>query len=91
MATEMDRRWLYAALLIPVLVILLVAVTRFQHERSREAQFRQLLEQVQAAKAIAESSPATSEQRAKLTEALTVIDQALELKPEDEELLAEQQ
>ena len=90
-ATEMDRRWLYAALLIPVFVILLVAVTRFQHERSREAQFRQLLEQVQAAKAIAESSPATSEQRAKLTEALTVIDQALELKPEDEELLAEQQ
>jgi hypothetical protein len=88
---EMDRRWLYAAVLVPVLVILLVALTRFQAERSREAAFRQLLETVQQAKASAESSPSASEKRATLAEALAVLDEALQLKPEDAELLAQQQ
>jgi hypothetical protein len=88
---QMDRRWLYAALLVPVLVIFLVALTRFQAERAREALFRQLLETVQQAKASAESSPSASEKRATLAEALAVLDEALQLKPEDAELLAEQQ
>jgi hypothetical protein len=88
---QMDRKWLYAALLIPAFLILLVAITRFQHERSREARFRELLKTVEEAKSGAEQSSIASEQRARLAEALPVLDEALQLKPGDEGLLAEQQ
>lgn len=89
--THADRRWLWVAVLIPVVVILLFALTRFQYERSRQAHFRQLLQAVQDAKASAEASPAAAEQRAKLTQALTLLDEALQLKPQDQGLVAERQ
>lgn len=90
-AAQLDRRWLYAALVIPILVIVLVAVTRFQHQRSLEAQFAELVGAAQEAIAAAESSPDRSAQRTLLTQAMGTLGQALELKPEAAELKAEQQ
>jgi len=90
-SADRSRRWVYAALLIPLVVLLLVAVTRFQHDRAREAEFAQLLQQVQEAQASAESSPAATEQRARLSEALGFLEQAAALKPDDEQVLAKQQ
>jgi hypothetical protein len=88
-AASLDRRWLYAALLIPVFVIFLVAVTRFQHQRARETQFRQLMEQVQEAKTSAEATSIVADQRSVLTQALETLGQALAMKPGSEQVLAE--
>ena len=87
---DRSRRWLYAALLIPVVVLLLVAVSRFQHDRARQAEFAQLLQQAQEAQASAESSP-VAEQRVKLTEALGFLERAAALKPDDEQVLAKRE
>jgi len=89
-AKDGSRRWLYAALLIPVVVLLLVAASRFQHDRARQAEFAQLLQQVQEAQAAAESSP-VAEQRTRLTEALGFLEQAADLRPDDEQVAAKQQ
>jgi len=86
---DASRHWLYAALLIPVVVLLLVAVSRFQHDRARQAEFARLLQQVQEAQAAAESSP-VFEQRTRLTEALGFLEQAAELRPDDEQVVAKQ-
>ncbi len=85
-----SRRWLYAALLIPVIVLLLVAVSRFQHDRARQAEFTRLLQQAQEAQSSAESRPA-AEQRARLGEALGFLEQAAALKPDDEQVVARQE
>ncbi len=90
-AAQLDRRWLYAALVIPILVIVLVAVTRFQHQRSLEAQFSELVAAAQEAIASAESSSDRSTQRTLLNQAMGTLGQALELKPEAAELRAEHQ
>ncbi len=75
-----DRRWLWVALLIPVLVIAIFAVTRFQYERSQQARYEQLLAIADQAQVEARGSTSAAEQRAKLNEALAALDQALELK-----------
>ncbi|MGC8787816.1 MAG: hypothetical protein ACP5Q1_10365, partial [Anaerolineae bacterium] len=82
-----DTKWLWIALLIPLAIILLLAFTRFQHEQARQAYFRQLLQRVEDAKLSAQASPAAAEQRTKLGEALALLDEALELKPGDTDLL----
>jgi len=90
-ATQMDRRWLWATLLIPVVVVLLFVITRFQYQRSQQAQFQRLVQRIEEAKTAAEASPVVAEQRVRLAEALTLLDEALETKPEDEQLLAERE
>ena len=82
-----DVKWLWIALLIPLAIVLLLAFTRFQHEQTRRAQFQQLLQRVEEAKLSAQTSPTAVEQRVKLGEALALLDEALELKPEDAGLL----
>jgi len=83
--------WLWIALLTPVLIILLFAFARYQYEHSRQTQFTQLLQAALDAKASAEANPVTTEKRAGLHEALTLLDEALQLKPENEEALLERQ
>jgi len=88
-SAQSSRRWLYAALLVPVVVLLLVAVSRFQHDRAREAEFAQYLQQAQETQASAESLP-VADQRAKLAQALGFLEQAAALKPDHEQVLARQ-
>jgi hypothetical protein len=87
---EGNRRWLYAALIIPLAVLILVAVSRFQHDRARQAEFAQFMQQAQEAQASAESRP-LAEQRTRLGEALGFLEQAAAIKPEDEQVLAKQE
>jgi hypothetical protein len=89
--TAMDKRWLWAVLLVPLVIVLLIALTRVQHERSQQAQYRQLLAQVQEAKVSAQAMTTVPEQRSKLTEALSLVEQAAQIKPADQDLLAEKQ
>lgn len=84
---QFDVKWLWVALLIPLTVVLLFAFTRFQHEQARQAHFKQLVQGVEEAKLGAQAASIVEEQRAKLTEALALLDEALELKPGDAELL----
>jgi hypothetical protein len=90
-AAHGDKKWLWVALLIPVLVIAIFALTRFQYERSRQTHFRQLRETAQEAKTSAQISTSIGEQRVKLAQALAALDEALLLKPGDAEILAEQE
>jgi len=86
-----DKKWLWLALLIPLLVIVLFALARYQCGRSRQAHLTQLLQAVQDAKASAEASPVAADKRASLRQALTLLDEALQLTPEDERLVVDQQ
>ena len=88
-AAQSEKRWIWVALAVPVIVILLYAVTRFQYERSRQARLTQFLQAAEAAKASVESSPTTGQQRARLREAIAALDQAVLLKPGDQTLIAE--
>nr|MBC7244073.1 hypothetical protein [Chloroflexota bacterium] len=80
---QVNGRWLWIALLIPLAIVLLLAFTRFQHDRARQAHFQQLLQNVQEARTSAQASSTDAERRTKLTEALTLLDEAMQLKPED--------
>jgi hypothetical protein len=82
-----DKRWLWFALAIPILVTLLYAITRIQYDRSRQAQLSQLLQAAQDAKASADSSPAIADQRARLREAIAALDSALLIQPTDERII----
>jgi hypothetical protein len=77
-------------LLIPLIVALLFALTRFQYGRARQAQFQQLVTGLEEAIAAAEASTAEGDQRAKLSEALAFVTEALAMQPGDDELLAQQ-
>lgn len=89
-ATRVDAKWLWVALLIPLAIVLLLAFSRFQHERARQAHFRQLVQGVEEAKLGAETAATVEEQRTKLTEALALLGEALKLKPEDTALIEQQ-
>lgn len=90
-AEHSDRKWLWAALLIPVLILGIFSLTRYQHERAHQNQIRQLWEEAQDAKTSAQISTSRSEQRTKLAEAMAALDKALALKPGDESMLAEKE
>lgn len=90
-AAHEDKRWIWIALAIPVLLVLLFVITRFQYQRSRQAHLNQLRQAAEKAKASAEASPAIADQRAKLREALAFLDEALRLKPGDQELTSARQ
>jgi len=70
--------------------VLLFALTRFQYGRARQAEFQQLVKEFEEARAAAESSTVVAEQRVQLAEALGLVTQALAMKPDDEELQAQQ-
>jgi len=89
--TSVDKRWLWAVLLVPAVIVLLVALTRVQHDRSRQTRFRQLMQQAQEAKVDAQATSLAVEQRAKLTEALGLLEQAAAIRPADPDMLAEKQ
>ncbi len=89
-AAGLDRRWLWAALLIPVVVALLFVVTRLQYERARQAEFRELMAAFEEAKTAAEMSLTADEERNSLATAMGFLADALEIEPNSEELLAEQ-
>jgi hypothetical protein len=89
--TALDRRWLYAAAAIPIVVLLLVLLSRMQYQRSKEAEFTRLITAVQEAKTAAESSTIVAEQRVKLEEMLSLIDQGLQAKPDHPDLLKERE
>lgn len=89
-AAALGRRWLWAALLIPVVVAMLLVVTRLQYQRAREAEFRELVAALEQAKTNAEMSLTADEERARLAEAIAILVDALEIEPDSEELLAEQ-
>jgi hypothetical protein len=89
-SAQAERRWLWAVFLIPLIVVLLFALTRFQYGRARQAQFQELVTGFEDAIAAAEASAAVAEQRAKLTEALAFVTDALAMKPGDEELQSQQ-
>jgi len=84
-----DKRWLWFALAIPLLVVLLYAITRIQYDRSRQAQLRQFLQAAQDAKTLADSSPAIADQRARLREAIAALDAALLMQPADQRIMDE--
>jgi hypothetical protein len=84
-----DKKWLWVALLIPVLVLAIFAVTRFQYERSQQMKYEQFLEIAEQAKLGAQGSTSVSEQRARLNEALAALDQAAALKKGDAKIEAE--
>ena len=86
-AEHYDRRWLWAALLIPVVVAMTYVLTRVQYERAREAEFRHLVTSFEETSAAGEASTVADEQRVKLVEAQALLEQALAIKPEDQELL----
>jgi hypothetical protein len=89
-AAGLDKRWLWAALLIPVVVALLFVVTRLQYERARQAEFRELVSAFEEAKTTAEMSHTADEKRTALASAMAFLADALEIEPDSEELLAEQ-
>jgi len=86
-----DRRWIWVLVALPVLLVLLYAVTRFQFERSQQAHVKRLVQAAQDAQASAEASPSIVDQRTKLREALLSLDKALQLKPGDKALTDERQ
>lgn len=85
--TQANGKWLWLALLIPLVVVLIFVLTRFQHERARQAHLQQLLQNVQEAKISAQASSTDAERRTRLVDALTLLDEALQLQPEDAALL----
>jgi len=84
-----NRRWLYLVLLIPMLLLAIYGVSRWQFDRSRQAQVRQLQRTAEDAKTAAQLSTSPAEQRRKLGEAITALDQALALRPDDQTLIDE--
>lgn len=75
------------ASLIPILALSLVAITRYQYERSQRQRFTDLLQQAVEARDGALNSGNRSTLRTGLEGALVLIDEALQVVPEDTEAL----
>ena len=82
-AKQENRRWLWIALLIPVLVLAIFALTRYQYERARQARIRGLLNTADQAKISAQMTTSPAEQRLRIGEALTALDAVLKETPND--------
>jgi hypothetical protein len=74
-----------------VIVLLLAVLTRLQHQKATQAEFNRLVTSAEAAKAAAETSTVVTEQRAKLEEVLSLINQALKIKTDDPDLLKQRE
>ncbi len=90
-STGPDRRLLWLALGIPLVVVGVYVVTRYQYEQSRLQQFQQLLRSAQEARVAAESETNVAEQRVKIRQAISLYQEALNLKATDATAKAEQQ
>jgi len=71
------------AVLVPILALSLVLVTRYQYERSRRQQVVSLLKQAEEARQSGESSGQKDSLRQGLQQAVHLIDQALQIAPQD--------
>ncbi len=72
------------ALLVPVLIAAIVLISRFQFERSRRAEVASLLQQAIEVQESVIDIAQPEGQRVALQEALSLIDQALQVSPEDQ-------
>jgi hypothetical protein len=70
-------------ILIPILVLALVFVTRYQYERSRASQVADLLRQASEARSSVMTTTQREAQRLALRQAIELIDEALEIDPEE--------
>jgi len=70
-------------ILIPVLALSIVFVTRYQYERSRRAQVAELLRRAGEAQATVLTTGQREVQREALRQAIALIDQALEMAPQE--------
>jgi len=86
-----DRRWLWAAWAVPLVVALLMVLSRVQHGRAVQAEYQQLLDSIEQTKLSAELSPTASEQRANIASTLTLIEKALAIKPQEQGLVTERE
>jgi len=86
-----DRRWLWLALAVPLLLVALSTFARLRHQQALEAEFEQLVSDARVTRATAEAGADASDQRSGFYEAMALLDQALEIEPEHEELRAEKQ
>lgn len=87
----LDRRWMWLALIIPVLIVALVLTTKMQQQKARQAQLDNLVKQAQDARAHAAQSSNVAEQRDLLANAMTVLIEAEKLKADDPRIPAERQ
>ncbi|MDI7276797.1 MAG: hypothetical protein QME94_12535, partial [Anaerolineae bacterium] len=71
------------AILVPVLVLAIVLITRYQYESSRRAQIINLLRQASDARASVATTGQRDAQRQALLQAISLIDQALRLNPQE--------
>ena len=90
-AATYDRRWLWLALAVPLLLVALSTFARFRHQQALETEFEQLVNDARTARATAEVGADASDQRSGFYKAMALLDQALEMEPEHEELKAEKQ
>jgi len=74
--------------MIPVLVLGLVAITRYQYERSRRVQVQELLRQADEARTNGVNSGQQEALRQGLRQAITLIDEARAITPDDPELVS---
>lgn len=75
-------------ILIPIVALSVVFVTRYQYERTRHAQVADLLRQASEARSSVMTTTERETQRRALRQAIELIDQALELAPEETAALA---
>ncbi|MCL6431251.1 MAG: hypothetical protein K6V36_10395 [Anaerolineae bacterium] len=71
------------AILVPVLVLAIALITRHQYESSRRAQIAGLLRQASDARASIVTMGQRDQQRQTLLQAISLIDQALQLDPQE--------
>ena len=71
------------AILVPVLILAIVLITRYQYESSRRAQIAALLRQASEARASIVTTGQRDQQRQALLQAISLIDQALQLDPQE--------
>jgi len=86
--SQARQRWLLAAILIPVIVLLIYVSSRLQYDRSRRAEFVQLTAALEETMTAAQASTVPEIQRVKWAEALSLVDQGLEQRPTDTDLQA---
>jgi len=88
-AAHEDRRWLWVAVLIPVLVLAIFALSRYQHDRARQQYLQQLRTTAQDAKTAAQMTTSPGEQRVKLAQAVAALTEFLGEVPDNAEVETE--
>ncbi len=82
------RALVIVAMLIPLVMVFLVVMTRIQYERTRRAQFDELLVTAQARYDAANKMENQATMRQELYQALAIVDEGISISPNDEALNA---